>query len=169
MTPRLLIVFAAWFWSSASFADYAVTITNGSEETAKTCSVLGKALPKTFSEVRKLGKILAETTTPDAEYCDPDVKCSVHKVEFEGMNLQVLVEDKTKRVWPLIIDVSDPQWHLLGKTRVGQSIDALGQQYGEKFPIDKSPILLAQACTPMVIYQKNGTVYRLTLDCQACH
>lgn len=170
MEWRNLVFLMACCWSHLSTAaDYAATITNGSEKTAEVCWALGKKLPQTMQGIRQLGKLVAEKVEPDTIYCERGAECTIHTLDFEGLNLQVLSERKTRKIWLMMIDIASPRWRLMEQTQIGQSIQNLGRHYGEPFPTDKSPILLSQSCTPMTIYQHDGTVTRLILDCQACH
>ena len=153
---------------SASAADNKV-INTTAQDPIVLCSVLRNKLPNSLSSIRKLGILHNEKTTPDIDHCeDQEPNCSVHRLEFAGLDLLILEDRKSSEMSALNADISDTRWRLFGDIFVGQKIEVLEQRFGVKVPRDVSPVVLNGECTPLTVWHSNGKLLRLELDCQAC-
>ena len=159
---RLIFLVLSALLGSASlcFADMP-SISTMRVDPFKACTVPHRKLPKALPAIRRIGQLRSESIEDDKDYCERPAECSVHSMEFSGLEISVLSKKQSNEAQALDVTPTSPPWQLLGKIRVGQSVQARELHYGVSIPTGVSPVSLTGECTCLTVWHDH-------LDCQAC-
>lgn len=145
------------------------TVEASKEDPFLQCEVIATALPRSLNELRKLGPVLSEKMSYQAqEYCDTEkYKCRLVELKMPGLEIYLLDVTSERTLSPLVVRVSSAKWRLMKGIYIGQELKELEFHYGVKAPPNAGTFQICGEATCLEVKHRAGLIVEIEIDCQA--